>query len=104
VGEVIILSAYPAHHPPQYSLFYIDRRYTLFYVLYPIGAGGEAYMLYASLDQIALTWGSGAYYASQAALSIYILGLAMMMGYMHKQRRRHLHPKPKPAPSPKKTK
>ncbi|RKP14824.1 tyrosine phosphatase-like protein [Piptocephalis cylindrospora] len=69
-------------------------RYSLFYILYPLGAGSEAYLLYLSLPSIAYEYGLAGTIPTYALLALYPFGLAHMMGHMHRQRRRHLHTGP----------
>ena len=76
-------------------------RYSLFYVLYPLGAAGEAFMLMASIPTIHDLYGSFWAYFCLALLLFYpagitilvtfvrsCLGLVNMYLHMHNQRRR----------------
>ncbi|KAI9229294.1 MAG: tyrosine phosphatase-like protein [Piptocephalis tieghemiana] len=65
-------------------------RYSLFYVLYPLGAGSEAYLLYLSLPSIAQAYGLGGTLFTYGLLALYPFGLIHMMSHMHRQRCRHI--------------
>jgi very-long-chain (3R)-3-hydroxyacyl-CoA dehydratase len=65
-------------------------RYTLFYVLYPIGATTEAMMIVLSMDDVARLYGQVAYLVCVVILCAYPPGLGYMYLHMHKQRRKHL--------------
>ncbi|KAI3647684.1 hypothetical protein MP228_007905 [Amoeboaphelidium protococcarum] len=64
-------------------------RYTLFFVLYPIGAGSEAMLLYRSLPFVQNQWQK---YAYVVVLCTYPAGFIMLYSYMIKQRRKQLSP------------
>ncbi|KAI9593227.1 tyrosine phosphatase-like protein [Syncephalis fuscata] len=65
-------------------------RYSLFYVLYPIGAFGEAMQIYTGLNYIKADYGFVSYVAAIAILMYYPFGLWGMYNYMRKQRKRYL--------------
>ncbi|KAI8058615.1 tyrosine phosphatase-like protein [Syncephalis plumigaleata] len=65
-------------------------RYSLFYVLYPIGAFGEAMQIYVGLDYIKRDYGIAAYAVAIGILVYYPFGLWTMYNHMRKQRRRYL--------------
>ncbi|BCR85474.1 putative membrane protein [Aspergillus chevalieri] len=62
-------------------------RYSLFFVLYPIGIGGEWFLMY-NAARVADTTPSLIYYF---CLGLYVPGAIMMYSYMVKQRRKTLY-------------
>jgi very-long-chain (3R)-3-hydroxyacyl-CoA dehydratase len=82
------------------------RSYTLFYIMYPIGAGSEATFIYHAAPFAAAKFGEPARYAAYALSFVgWPLGaclpgqrtpfniqaaLSGLMSYMHSQRRKHL--------------
>ncbi|TFK22594.1 PTPLA-domain-containing protein [Coprinopsis marcescibilis] len=87
-------------------------RYSTFYVLYPIGASSEAFLMLATLPQTSpipsslipwkSTWTIGQY-ARGALFTIWWPGLYAMISYMIGQRRKIYGP-PAPTPKPKSVK
>lgn len=65
-------------------------RYTLFYVLYPLGAGSEAYLIYRSVPYAKFKYGKPAMFWMMIILALWPPALAIMMGHMHSQRRKHI--------------
>lgn len=59
-------------------------RYNTFWILYPIGAGSEAWCIYRTLPELAGIW----YWLAVAVLCIYPPGLANQYSHMIKQRKR----------------
>ncbi|KAG2173385.1 hypothetical protein INT44_008737 [Umbelopsis vinacea] len=64
-------------------------RYTLFFVLYPTGAGSEVLMMYVSLPY-AKAWNEYYYYLLIVLMLVYIPGLPTMYGHMIGQRKKYL--------------
>ncbi|KAH8554364.1 tyrosine phosphatase-like protein [Umbelopsis sp. PMI_123] len=64
-------------------------RYTLFFVLYPTGAGSEVLMMYVSLPY-AKAWNVYYYYLLIFLMVVYIPGLPVMYTHMIGQRRKYL--------------
>lgn len=64
-------------------------RYTLFYILYPIGAGSEAWLVYLSLPY-AYQLHQHASTAFKVILAIYPPGFWMLYSYMIKQRAKYV--------------
>ncbi|KAK0485715.1 PTPLA-domain-containing protein [Armillaria novae-zelandiae] len=102
VTEVVRYSFYAAtllgHEPKQ--LLYL--RYTLFYVLYPLGASSEAFLNYATLPTSSpvpswLSWAQGMWkptdYIRGLLFLIWWPGLYVMYTHMIVQRRKVLGPK-----------
>jgi len=66
-------------------------RYSLFYVLYPIGAGSEATFIWNAQDYAAARFGPMGKLACQALAGVvWPASLAVLMSHMHSQRRKHL--------------
>ncbi|GAA6055248.1 hypothetical protein JCM3770_001506 [Rhodotorula araucariae] len=65
-------------------------RYTAFYVLYPLGAGSEAVLIFLSATPAREKYGALAGAAVYALVSAWPPSLAFLMSYMHSQRRKHL--------------
>lgn len=72
-------------------------RYSTFYLLYPIGAGSEAALIFLSAKYAAEYVGPVGEYATYVLLAAWPPALAMMMTYMHAQRSKHLRHAPKAA-------
>ncbi|KAH8828297.1 PTPLA-domain-containing protein [Flagelloscypha sp. PMI_526] len=94
--EVIRYSFYSLNQVGIEVPFLTYLRYTTFYVLYPLGAGSEAGLMFASLPT-GFPWPlkslSDAYtYLRLAFVIIWIPGLATMMIHMQKQRTKVLGP------------
>ncbi|CAO3677507.1 unnamed protein product [Umbelopsis vinacea] len=64
-------------------------RYTLFFVLYPTGAGSEVMMMYVSLS-FAKAWNELYYYLLIFLMLVYIPGLPVMYLHMVGQRKKYL--------------
>ncbi|KAG7085947.1 hypothetical protein E1B28_003475 [Marasmius oreades] len=91
--EVIRYSFYafsltaPSYPPPKFLTY---LRYTTFYVLYPLGAGSEAFLNYSSLPNLSPLvgkWSAYDYFRGVMFL-IWWPGLYVMYTYMIKQRRK----------------
>ncbi|EGF80962.1 hypothetical protein BATDEDRAFT_88218 [Batrachochytrium dendrobatidis JAM81] len=67
-------------------------RYTFFYVLYPIGAGSELWLLMRSWDS-ARQYSTLLYYTLVGMAALYPPGFYVMYSHMIKQRRKYLGPK-----------
>ncbi|GAA5915280.1 enoyl-CoA hydratase PHS1 [Sporobolomyces salmoneus] len=65
-------------------------RYTAFYVLYPVGAGSEATLIYFSAHFAREKFGPLGYFATIGLTMFWPPALAFMMSHMHVQRRKHL--------------
>ncbi|GJN94000.1 hypothetical protein Rhopal_007063-T1 [Rhodotorula paludigena] len=65
-------------------------RYTAFYILYPVGAGSEAVLIFKSAEPAAARYGTLAGVAVYLLCAIWPPSLAFLMSYMHAQRRKHL--------------
>ena len=86
-------------------------RYTLFYILYPLGAGSEAYLIYSSIPWAKYRYGHVGMQATMVLFLIWPPGtpnfrrmleagselieplhtaLLSMMSHMHAQRRKHI--------------
>nr|AFU52581.1 3-hydroxyacyl-CoA dehydratase [Sporobolomyces primogenomicus] len=65
-------------------------RYTAFYVLYPVGAGSEATLIYFSATHARQKFGPLGYFATIGLTLFWPPALAFMMSHMHVQRRKHL--------------
>ncbi|BGP43411.1 hypothetical protein JCM10449v2_007446 [Rhodotorula kratochvilovae] len=65
-------------------------RYTAFYILYPVGAGSEAVLIFQSAAPATARYGPLAGAAVYALVSAWPPSLAFLMSYMHSQRRKHL--------------
>ena len=74
---------------PRISLW---ARYTLFFILYPIGAGSE---LVCVINAMPFARGIG-FVVLVAAACVYGPGFYVMYTHMIAQRKRYLKPKPKP--------
>ncbi|KAF5370638.1 hypothetical protein D9758_001859 [Tetrapyrgos nigripes] len=102
--EVIRYSFYASNllgYEPQILLY---LRYTTFYVLYPLGAGSEAFLIYSSLPSSSpvpswSSWITGMWkptdYARAVLFLIWWPGLYVMYTHMIKQRRKIFGPKSK---------
>ncbi|KAI9929189.1 hypothetical protein ASPWEDRAFT_168973 [Aspergillus wentii DTO 134E9] len=62
-------------------------RYTLFFVLYPIGIGGEWWMMFKAAESTSNSTAEGIFYF---CLGLYVPGAVMMYSYMVKQRKKTL--------------
>ncbi|GAA6039373.1 hypothetical protein JCM8097_002821 [Rhodosporidiobolus ruineniae] len=69
-------------------------RYTAFYILYPVGAGSEAVLIFKSAAHAKEEYGTLAQLGVYAFVSIWPVALFGLMTYMHAQRRKHLSPRP----------
>ena len=89
VTEVLRYAYYAINLQGQVPETVMKLRYTLFYVLYPMGAGSEAWLVYSSLDKAKelskVYWGF-----LLAILAIYPPGFYMLYTYMIAQRRKML--------------
>jgi len=65
-------------------------RYTLFYVLYPLGAGSEAWLMYRSLPYARYKFGKEGSLALTCFVLMWPIALAGMMSHMHAQRRKFI--------------
>ncbi|GAA6008309.1 hypothetical protein JCM11491_004431 [Sporobolomyces phaffii] len=65
-------------------------RYTAFYILYPVGAGSEATLIYFSAPYAREKFGPLGYFATIGLTLFWPPALAFMMSHMHVQRRKHL--------------
>ncbi|GAA5829708.1 hypothetical protein JCM5353_005204 [Sporobolomyces roseus] len=65
-------------------------RYTAFYILYPVGAGSEAALIYFSAAHARDKFGPLGYFATIGLTMFWPPALAFMMSHMHVQRRKHL--------------
>ncbi|GAA5931165.1 enoyl-CoA hydratase PHS1 [Sporobolomyces koalae] len=65
-------------------------RYTAFYILYPVGAGSEATLIYFSATHARDRVGPIGYFATLGLTAFWPPALAFMMSHMHVQRRKHL--------------
>ncbi|BGP20033.1 hypothetical protein JCM10213_000585 [Rhodosporidiobolus nylandii] len=65
-------------------------RYTAFYILYPVGAGSEAVLIYLSAPYAKEQYGPLAALGVYALVSLWPPSLFFLMTYMHSQRRKHL--------------
>ncbi|KAH8919733.1 protein-tyrosine phosphatase-like protein [Atractiella rhizophila] len=77
-------------------------RYSLFYVLYPIGAGSEWVLIFKSLPLAKERFGIVGYIVNVVFLVIWPPSLAFLMSHLHRQRRRHVKGKGKAAETSKK--
>ncbi|GAA5959339.1 hypothetical protein JCM3765_006570 [Sporobolomyces pararoseus] len=68
-------------------------RYTAFYILYPVGAGSEATLIYFSAPYAQEKFGPVGYFATIGLTLFWPPALAFMMSHMHVQRRKHLRNK-----------
>lgn len=64
-------------------------RYSLFFVLYPLGAGSEAYLLLV-VTPFTSKYSAFGPYVSYAILAIYLPGFYVMYSHMIRQRRKYL--------------
>lgn len=99
--EVIRYSFYALNLLGMESDFLTYLRYTTFYVLYPLGAGSEAFLMYSTLPKSSpipsfQSWTKGLWkptdYVRGALFLIWWPGLYVMYTYMIKQRRKVLSP------------
>ncbi|KAK7472626.1 hypothetical protein VKT23_000739 [Stygiomarasmius scandens] len=102
--EVIRYSFYAANllgYEPSVLLY---LRYTTFYVLYPLGAGSEAFLIYSTLPSSSpvpswSSWVRGMWkptdYIRAGLFGIWWPGLYVMYTHMIKQRRKVINPKSK---------
>ncbi|GAA5847107.1 hypothetical protein JCM3766R1_000613 [Sporobolomyces carnicolor] len=65
-------------------------RYTAFYILYPVGAGSEATLIYFSARYAREKFGPVGYFATIGLTAFWPPALAFMMSHMHAQRRKHV--------------
>ncbi|BGP58140.1 hypothetical protein JCM8202_006158 [Rhodotorula sphaerocarpa] len=65
-------------------------RYTAFYILYPLGAGSEAILMFLSGRVAKDDYGLWAQLAINSLVSAWPVALFLLMTYMHGQRRKHL--------------
>ncbi|POY73083.1 hypothetical protein BMF94_3921 [Rhodotorula taiwanensis] len=65
-------------------------RYTAFYILYPLGAGSEAILMFLSGRVAKEEYGLFAQLAINSLVSAWPVALFLLMSYMHGQRRKHL--------------
>ncbi|GAA5880786.1 hypothetical protein JCM3774_005748 [Rhodotorula dairenensis] len=65
-------------------------RYTAFYILYPVGAGSEAILMFLSGRVAREDYGLFAQLAINSLVTAWPVALFLLMTYMHGQRRKHL--------------
>ncbi|SCZ94167.1 BZ3500_MvSof-1268-A1-R1_Chr12-2g03731 [Microbotryum saponariae] len=65
-------------------------RYSLFYVLYPLGAGSEATLILKSAGPVRHHFGYVGFFTTVTILSVWPPSLLMMMQHMRRQRYKHL--------------
>ncbi|KAI5478399.1 protein tyrosine phosphatase [Pseudohyphozyma bogoriensis] len=65
-------------------------RYNAFYLLYPMGAGSEAYLIWKSAPYAKALYGDLGYYGTYAIFAIWPPALAFLMSHMHAQRRKFM--------------
>lgn len=87
ITEVLRYAYYAINLQGQVPDVLMWLRYTLFYVLYPIGAGSECWLIYLSLDEAYRLHPFYKYFL-QAILVTYIPGFYFLYTYMIKQRKR----------------
>jgi very-long-chain (3R)-3-hydroxyacyl-CoA dehydratase len=89
VTEFIRYSYYASNlfSNPPYALIWM--RYTLFYVLYPIGAGSEWWLVASNLKGLEGVYGS-LIAGHWIVLAIYVPGFYVMYTHMIKQRKKYL--------------
>ncbi|SGY19961.1 BQ5605_C017g08407 [Microbotryum silenes-dioicae] len=69
-------------------------RYSLFYVLYPLGAGSEATLILKSAGPVRHHFGYVGFFTTVTILSVWPPSLLMMMQHMRRQRYKHLFSHP----------
>jgi very-long-chain (3R)-3-hydroxyacyl-CoA dehydratase len=89
VTEVIRYSYYACnlYGKPMYALVWM--RYSLFYVLYPIGAGSEWWLVAENIKELRGVYGTGVL-GHWVVLAVYVPGFYVMYTHMIKQRRKYL--------------
>lgn len=89
ITEIIRYQYYTINLIDQVPAILVFLRYTLFFILYPVGAGSEAYLAYLSLRtaDVLTPWAG---YAIKAIIVAYIPGFYIMYTHMIKQRKRVL--------------
>ncbi|GAA6062954.1 hypothetical protein JCM10212_005344 [Sporobolomyces blumeae] len=65
-------------------------RYTAFYILYPVGAGSEATLIFLSAPFARVKFGPLGWLGTLFLVAFWPPALAFMMSHMHVQRRKHL--------------
>ncbi|ORY54381.1 tyrosine phosphatase-like protein [Leucosporidium creatinivorum] len=65
-------------------------RYSTFYLMYPLGAGSECYLIFRSAAYAQQHFGILGYVGTLATAAFWPPALFVMMSHMHKQRNRHL--------------
>ncbi|KAM0747722.1 PTPLA-domain-containing protein [Meredithblackwellia eburnea MCA 4105] len=66
-------------------------RYNTFYLLYPMGAGSEAWFIFKSAALAGAKWGPLALYGTYVLVAGWPPALAFLMTHMHSQRHKHLY-------------
>ena len=77
--EVVRYSYYVLHLLDGAPTWLTWSRYSFFYLLYPIGALSEAYLVYLSLDQIYESLGWGFYYTAMLIVYAYPPGTPLLL-------------------------
>ncbi|GAB5588114.1 hypothetical protein Unana1_03014 [Umbelopsis nana] len=89
ITEVVRYSYYFFNLAGGVPAFISWLRYTLFFVLYPTGAGSEVMMMYVALPY-AKAWNEYYYYLLIVLMIVYIPGLPTMYLHMIGQRKKYL--------------
>ncbi|BFZ54036.1 hypothetical protein PYCC9005_001067 [Savitreella phatthalungensis] len=89
VTEVLRYSYYAIHLQGQVPDVLLWLRYSLFYVLYPVGVASETWLVFISLDK-ANTLNPLYWYFLVAAMLTYLPGFYILFTYMISQRRKVL--------------
>jgi len=104
ITEVIRYSYYAVNQIAPVPYFLIWLRYSLFYILYPTGAGSEAALICVSFAYIrehklwnidlpnSHNFAFNYYYTLLVIVTFYIPILYVMMSHMHTQRKKYLSP------------
>lgn len=87
VSSPILLLIYP---PSLIRYDNATRRYSTFYLLYPLGAGSEAALIWASAQPAGSLYGPIGMYATKALVLVWPPALLVMMSHMHAQRTKHV--------------
>jgi len=89
ITEVIRYSFYASNRLQSEPRWLLWLRYTTFYVLYPTGAGSEAFLIFSTIPSQVAAW-NGWDYIRAAMFLIWWPGLYIMYTHMIKQRRKVL--------------